>query len=228
MNAQAAPQWLRIAAVVFAVALAWLAMPALDLTISGWFYRPDTGFWLRDSWPAMLVYRGTRWMTATVIVSLLLALLFSLLKRDEDWRARRRRLTLTLLAIALGSGVLAHLVFKEQWGRPRPVAIAEFGGSGSYVAPGVPSRQCPHNCSFVSGHAIAGYALITGGLLWPAQRRRWLWIGLTVGSLIGVVRIVQGAHFFSDVLGSLAIVMLTNAVLEYWAQRRGWLTVPPG
>ena len=95
------------------------------------------------------------------------------------------------------------------------------------MPPGIPGNQCARNCSFVSAHAAAGYVLMAGGLLWPARRRRWIWIGLVVGSVIGVVRIIQGGHFLSDVIGAAAVVAATNRAIENWARRRGWLAAPP-
>ena len=47
------------------------------------------------------------------------------------------------------------------------------------------------------------------------RRRRGLWLGLA-GALtvvIGWSRMAQGAHFFSDVIGSLLLVWLTAQVL---------------
>ncbi|MFM9735641.1 phosphatase PAP2 family protein, partial [Streptomyces niveiscabiei] len=92
--------------------------------------------------------------------------------------------------------------FKDHWGRPRPEHIADFGGSAHYVPPLLPSRQCDRNCSFPSGHAAAGFWLISGAWVWTGHRRRWLTGGLLFGAVIGLTRIAQGGHFLSDVLAS--------------------------
>ncbi|MFX9123683.1 phosphatase PAP2 family protein, partial [Acinetobacter baumannii] len=88
--------------------------------------------------------------------------------------------------------------------------IADFGGSAHYVPPLLPSRQCDRNCSFPSGHAAAGFWLISGAWVWTGHRRRWLTGGLLFGAVIGLTRIAQGGHFLSDVLASLTVVWLVN------------------
>ena len=146
-----------------------------------------------------------------------------LLGRDADARPRARCAALVLLVLAIGPGLIVHSLLKDHWGRPRPAQIVDFGGSGHYVPPGVISDQCARNCSFVSGHASAGFMIAAGALFWPHRRRRWLAAGLVAGSLIGAVRIVQGGHFLSDVIGAGLVVLGTVLAVEAWARRRGWL-----
>ncbi|GAC1622960.1 MAG: phosphatase PAP2 family protein [Nevskia sp.] len=223
----AARRWRTPALALLALLLAWALLPALDLMISHWAYRENGGgFWLRDTWPAFIVYRGTRFMTAGIVTGLLGLIAYGLSNPAPARRALARRAALALLSMALGSGLIVHQGLKDHLGRPRPAQIEDFGGQGHYVPPGIPSDQCERNCSFTSGHAAAGFALIAGGLVWPRQRRRWLWLGLAAGGFIGAVRIVQGAHFFSDVLGSAAVVLATCGALECWARKRGWLALP--
>ncbi|MDB5985078.1 MAG: hypothetical protein JWR16_131 [Nevskia sp.] len=200
-----------------------LAAP-LDRLTSGLFWHADGGFFLRDRWPLQLVYHGTRWAMGTLELTLLLTLIAAhLLPR---LRKARAQLWFAVLALALGPGLITHTLLKDHWGRPRPSQIADFGGSDSYVPPWQPSAQCDHNCSFPSGHAVAGFYLITGAWLWPQRRRRWLLAGIAAGGVIGLVRIMQGGHFLSDVLAALAVVWLSNALLYRWMSGRGWLRRP--
>jgi lipid A 4'-phosphatase len=63
------------------------------------------------------------------------------------------------------------------------------------------TRQCERNCSFVSGHASTGFALMALGVYGKRrQRRRWLAIGWAAGLSLGLIRIAQGGHFLGDVL----------------------------
>jgi lipid A 4'-phosphatase len=195
----------------------------IDRPLSALFYRPGAGFFLDASWPAQLVYHGTRWITAALIVAVLATLAWAALTR----RRRARNLALyAALAFAIGPGLIVNSVLKEHWGRPRPEQIAEFGGSAGFVPALLPSGSCRHNCSFVSGHAAAGFFLITGAWIWPGRRRTWLAAGLVAGGLIGFTRIVQGGHFFSDVFGALLVVWLTDEVLYALMLRLGWLEAP--
>lgn len=227
MNARPWPLWQRLLLGLALLLIGFELLPTLDLMTSGWFWRADgSGFWLRDSAPAQLVYKGTRYITALIILGTLGLIVQGLLGRDADARPRARRAALVLLALAIGPGLIVHSLLKDHWGRPRPAQIVDFGGSGHYVPPGVISNQCARNCSFVSGHASAGFMLAAGALLWPRRRRRWLAAGLVAGSLIGAVRIVQGGHFLSDVIGAGVVVISTVLLIETWARARGWLPRP--
>lgn len=209
--------------IVLLVATAPWWFPPIDLGVSGLFYRPGEGFFLGDRLPLRLIYRGTYWYVRAVVVLLIGALVYSWLpssKWDATWRGR---LAFLVLSLAIGPGLVTHTLFKDHWGRPRPEHIAEFGGSGHYVPPLEPSRQCDRNCSFPSGHAAAGFWLISGAWVWTRHRRRWLAAGVVLGAVIGLTRIVQGGHFLSDVLAALAVVGLVNAGLSRWMGSRGWL-----
>ena len=192
----------------------------VDLPLSNLFYRAGQGFFLDQDWPVQLLYRGTPWLIGGVGAGLLAVLAWSIAARAQRIR---NAAAYALLCLALGPGLLVNNVLKEYWGRPRPQQIVQFGGTASFVPPLWPSRQCAHNCSFVSGHAAAGFYLITGAWIWP--RRRWAWraAGIGAGGLIGLARIAQGGHFLSDVLGALIVVWVTDEVLYRWMQRRGWL-----
>jgi lipid A 4'-phosphatase len=221
------PLWQKIAAPIAAIVIAAEILPAIDLLTSGWAYRAGAGgFWLRDALIPQIVYHGTRYITIAMVIGLIGVIVYGLLDSAASRRAMARRAGLVLLAMAIGPGLIVHTVLKDHWGRPRPAQIADFGGTGHYVAPGIPSNQCDHNCSFVSGHASSGYILVALGLLWPLQRRRWLWIGLGVGTFIGFIRIIQGAHFFSDVLGAGVVAVGTTWLVEWQARSRGWLDLP--
>ena len=204
-----------------AAALAALALsPWIDLPLSRLFYRPGQGFFLDPTWPAQLVYFGTRWMAGALILAMLSTLTWAAATR----RTRVRNLAAyAVLAFAIGPGLVVNSVLKEHWGRPRPEQLTEFGGTAEFAPALWPGGSCRHNCSFVSGHAAAGFFLITGAWIWP--RRRWAWrsAGIAAGSLIGLTRIAQGGHFLTDVLGALLVVWCTDELLYWWMLSRGWL-----
>jgi lipid A 4'-phosphatase len=203
-----------------AALLAQLLAGTVDLRFSALFYRADQGFFLDRSWPVQLLYRGTPWLIGGSAAALLAALAWGSVKRSPRIR---NTAAYALLALALGPGLLVNGILKEYWGRPRPEQIAPFGGSAGFVSPLWPGRQCRHNCSFVSGHAAAGFYLITGAWIWPRRRRAWLLAGIGAGALIGLARVAQGGHFLSDVLGALAVVWFTDEALYRWMLRNHWL-----
>lgn len=194
--------------------------PQLDIAISALGYRAGEGFiWAQQ--PLVLgIYRAVNLLTPLLIGGLLLALLAGSLRRD--WRVLRARAAFLLLVLAIGPGLIAHPLLKDHWGRPRPLETQPFGGAQPVVPAGVPSHFCARNCSFVSGHAVMGFYLLAFGYAWPRQKRRWQLIGLAAGLSIGAVRMLQGKHFASDVLGSYLVVLATCLLISaLWRRWRG-------
>jgi lipid A 4'-phosphatase len=214
--------WWQIAAVVLIIGLpVYELAPSVDATVSSWFYQPADGFWMRKAWPFMGVYYGTRVLMAAIAIGLLGTLIRAWSSKQETIRRWRLPAAFALVSLALGPWLLAHAI-KDHYGRARPASTVLFGGSKPYTPPWQPSANCDHNCSFVSAHAIVGFWFITGAWVWPKQRRGW-WIGgIAAGTLIGLVRIAQGAHFVSDVLGAFVLVWATNAALAELFRWRGW------
>ncbi len=83
-----------------------------------------------------------------------------------------------------------------------------------------PSFNGPEGRSFPSGHASVAFYLASPWFLLRSTRRRaarlWLGAGLAYGGLVSLTRMVQGAHFLSDVLWSWGIVHLLGLLLAHW------------
>lgn len=120
------------------------------------------------------------------------------------------------ICLAIGPGLVTQIVFKSFWGRARPRQIVELGGTKTFTPALVPSDQCDWNCSFISGEASSIFAafFILAALI-PSARKRLIVIGIGIGGLAGLVRIVQGGHFLSDVLFS-ALIMFATAFALRW------------
>ncbi len=202
------------------VLLAALTIPffttTLDMDVASRFYRPGVGWPLggEQPWRALKQFGVIpAWLIGLSALGVFIA---SFWKRNA--RAYRRQALYLVLALALGPGVVVNDVFKKNWGRPRPRDVVELGGDRAYVEPWV-KRPKEMGGSFASGHAAMGFYLLVPYFL---VRRRsasrataWVIAGLGFGSLVGFARMVQGAHFLSDVLWSLGFVYLTGLVLLY-------------
>ena len=68
------------------------------------------------------------------------------------------------------------------------------------------SDACNTNCSFVSGDAAVGFSLIV--LFFITKNILFFWTSLIFGFSIGLVRIMEGGHFFSDIIMSLILIYL--------------------
>ncbi len=182
----------------------------LDLWFSGLFYKTTTevggGFYLKDHFLMVTIYHGTQYLAVIITLGLGGAFFASWFPDFSKLRSQRRRIGYLLLVLILGPGLIVHSVFKDHWGRARPNQIQYFGGSQQFTTALTPTNQCGKNCSYVSGHAAVGYYLATFCFVMTRYRRQILQIGLTVGSLIGLVRIIQGGHFLSDIVFAFFIV----------------------
>ena len=196
--------WIWAAAVMVPLIL----FPQIDISLSAQFYEPRTQTFLLRSHPLGEFVRKT-----------LPVILFGLagvtaLLGVAAWRRGRpllgispRAAAFVLASLALGPGLVVNVLLKDNWGRPRPSTITEFGGPNHYVRALLPSDQCLDNCSFSSGHAALGFWMIAFALLAsPRWRRLALLVAVAFGAAVGLVRIAQGGHFLSDVLASGVIV----------------------
>jgi len=185
-----------------------LLFPSLDLFISGLFYSPQEGFFLRD-YP--IFYYAHLWVqpvTIGMVVVLVVGILFSFFQ--TPLKPHRKNLIYILLVLALGPGLLVNAIFKDQWGRARPSQTEIFGGTKIFTPPFVPVKECDKNCSFVSGDASVGFFFVVFALLYGRKRPYLHALPLVMGGFLGLTRIVQGAHFFSDVMFCGGFVLMVS------------------
>ena len=102
--------------------------------------------------------------------------------------------------------VVVNVVLKNMWGRARPNDILEFGGSDIFTPWYKLSHACITNCSFVSGDAAVGFSLVA--LYFLIKKEAYLWLAVFFGFALGLIRIMEGAHFFSDVILSCFVVFI--------------------
>jgi len=201
------------------LALLFVLAPGVDLWFSGLFFRENAGFYLRDAVWVGVLYDMVHPLAAVLVVVLLLVLVHNLLRRRALGPFNVRGVLFMLAVLAVGPGLTVNVVFKDHWGRARPRDVEEFGGTRTFTPAFVISDQCERNCSFVSGHASLPFAL--AGLGYLLRRRRWaVYAGAAAfGGAVGLGRIIQGAHFLSDVVFSGVFVFLVAYLLAHFAFR---------
>lgn len=179
----------------------------IDLLVAREFYRPGSGFWLSNEAWVQFGYKvfAKGWVVA--LIFLLLLVLSYVPKIAQRWKLKRRVLVYLLATVLVGPGLLVHNVFKDHWGRARPKSVQEFGGNKHFTPAAVVADQCDKNCSFVSGHVGIAAFLMAG--FWVTRRRPWLFAGIALATYVGLVRIVMGAHFLSDVVFAIFAVHFT-------------------
>jgi membrane-associated phospholipid phosphatase len=130
------------------------------------------------------VYVATPWLSRTLFVLGWVA--WWLLPRLGFASAKvwRRRLLAWLIMAVLGLGLVVDWALKDHVGRARPEHSQAFGGSLVSRPLFEFDQACDLNCSFVSGHAAGGFALMAWGL-WAPRRKRQQWLVLAAIVLVG-------------------------------------------
>jgi membrane-associated phospholipid phosphatase len=119
-------------------------------------------------------------------------------------------------AVAL-SGVIINLI-KPLVGRLRPKLLFEANLYGFD-----PFRIGYEYNSFPSGHATTVFALAAAlTLFFP----RWRLSLMGFAAVVGLSRIIVGAHYLSDVMAGAYVGIMTVFLLVLLCRRRGWMDFP--
>lgn len=205
---------------IFSTALFWLT--DLDAQIAAWFYQSDKSgqvwpyqFW----WPVKLLYD---YAFALTLAAGLAALAVYIAGYFHGFCRRLQRQALyILLVILIGPVLMVNFVFKDHWGRPRPVHIQPFGGEYAYVPP-LKLAHTPDK-SFVCGHCVVAFLFFVFYFLSQNHKVFYFCLTIIMASLMGFSRMSAGGHFMSDVLWSGYLMFLVGYALYY-----GWfLSVKP-
>ncbi|MGD2152307.1 MAG: phosphatase PAP2 family protein [Gemmatimonadales bacterium] len=197
----------------------FILAPGVDLWISGLFHDGARDFYLNGTLWVQFFYHLVPPLAAAIALGLLALLAYNLVRKRAPGPFNTRVVLFLLAALAVGPGLVVHTVFKDQWGRARPRDIVRFGGDKTFTPAFVISDQCDRNCSFVAGHPSVPFYLMAFALV-ARRRRRLLFAGaIAFGALVGLGRIVQGAHFLSDVVFSGIFVFLVAYLLFRFAFR---------
>jgi lipid A 4'-phosphatase len=198
----------------------FLLFPGVDIGFSRLFYDPAAGFFWRNAWVSRILYGSVEILTPIWIGLVVLLLAWVWIRKKTIGSLTRKSFLYLLLVLAIGPGLLVNTVLKDNWGRARPDMTREFGGTERFTPAFVLSDACRKNCGFVSGHSAMAFYLMTPGFLFPGFRRRIFTAGFLYGSSVGLVRIVQGGHFLSDVVFSFFVVFAVAAVLHHLLYQR--------
>jgi membrane-associated phospholipid phosphatase len=131
--------------------------------------------------------------------------------RGESLRLIAERAFYFFAAIAI-SGLLAQLI-KHLVGRARPPLLAV---DGPYHFEGIAFTNAL--ASFPSGHTTSAFAAAVALSYMRPDWRNWLFGG---AALIGLSRVLVGAHFPSDVVGGAVLGATVSAAVARSFARRG-------
>jgi len=187
-----------------------------DIEVEKWFYSPVSGWFLGKDNPWYLLYEYGNIPALLLSIGGLVVFVLSYFRRKF---ISYRRIGLFLVTfMVLGPGLLVNTVFKDHWGRPRPIDTVNFGGTEAFRH-AWDKGQPGQGKSFPSGHAAVGFFLFSPFFFLRKSSRRWaaffLCLGMSYGILMGTGRMIQGGHFPTDVLWSGVFTYLTGLFLYY-------------
>lgn len=214
---------LAVAVVVGVIFAVW---PRLDLDISALFYARNQNLFVVNAQPWVYYLRNA----ARGLITLLVAPAFFAAIGKLIWpRARMlidgRAALFLAVTLALGPGVVTNLIFKDHWGRPRPIDVTEFGGDQPFMPWWDPRGPCANNCSFVAGEPSGAFWTLAPASLAPPQWRPLAYgAAVAFGAGIGLLRIAGGAHFFTDVVFAgtfmFLLIWLLHGLIYRWRATR--------
>lgn len=186
-----------------------------DITMARLFYQAGAGFPIGKLQPWKFLYDFGVYPAYTMGTIALLIVIAGMFRSNLS-HLRRQALFIALLLI-IGPGILANFIFKDHWGRPRPVHVDMFGGKLTFHQPWQPG-PASKNASFPAGHPTAAFYMSAPYFVMREKKQRrkallWLWGGILYGVVMGVARVIQGGHFVTDVIWSAGFVYLTAMVL---------------
>ena len=187
--------------------------PQIDIDVARWFFRD--GAFMGETAEAKAVRGFFYGFPIVVCVAIAMGRSFRL---PPAFTPQSRTIIFVTLSMALGPGLLVNVILKDNWHRPRPVHVKEFGGPMDFRPIGYRDGACDKNCSFVSGETSSAFWLVgPASLAPPPYRVPAVAAALGVGAATGILRMAFGGHFLSDVifaaLFTLLLIILMRSML---------------
>lgn len=199
----------------FAVLIA--ALHLLDRPLSVWGQGlPEN---VRAAFHWMTQWGESGWILIPSLVALLVAWLLSLVTRDRVRLALRELVALSgFIFLGVGLPSLVATLLKRLIGRGRP----ETWSTEAPLAFRLNFSQYDYQ-SFPSGHATTAFSLaMVIAFLWP----RAVWPALAFAGLVALSRIVEGAHYPTDITAGAVLGVLGAYLVRNLFAARGWLFAP--
>lgn len=180
-----------------------------DESVSRWVRDSGTGEAVRHHWITPIVKAPGTYYYAMVIAGAMWFL------HPLKWRAGG-------LMLLTGLPGLANVVGKWVFGRARPFKlVGDMTEPGTFelhwFINGWKGLFMQKNLSFPSGHSCTAFATAAAlAILLP----RWRWAFYFVAGLVAVERVLENAHYVSDVVGAAGLGVLGVHVIVEWFGRR--------
>lgn len=179
-----------------------------DIFLSSFFYYGNSQFFLQSYDILSIIFRDIFLPILILYLFVLpaVAYFFPINKLYFGHRFSLKELIFSFLTGLVTLVLFVNVLLKNMWGRTRPNDILQFGGSDIFLPWYKFGDTCISNCSFVSGDASVGFALII--FYFITKKITYVYLSVVCGLCLGLVRILAGGHFLSDVIFSQIIVTI--------------------
>ena len=193
-------------AVFFCLVVLISVGPSIDIYLSSLFYNGKGQFLLQSYYDITIFIRKIilRVVIAYILILPIISLWLPIRQLYFNYKFNLKNIIFLWASSLFNLLIIVNLFFKNLWGRARPGDIIQLGGKESFTPWYQISDACNSNCSFVSGDAAVGFSLIV--FYFIIKKEIFFWLSVVFGSLFGLVRIMEGGHFLSDVIMSAAII----------------------
>ena len=211
-------------AVAVAAGLIFGFFPQLDLGLAHVFYNDASRqFKFSPLGNPEYARRAAMWIAWAFAVPAILAPIAKLIWPRRPLFVRGRAVIFLLSTVTLIALILPNMVFKNNWGRPRPIMTKEFGGSLDFKPWWDPRGNRVNNSSFFSGEAATAFWTYAPAALAPPAFRAAAFAAATIfGLATGIWRMAFGAHYASDVVAAGVAAFLVTWLMHGFVYR--WKT----
>ena len=190
---------------------------SIDIYLSGLFYFGNNQFLLQSYYYITVFVREI--ILPIIVIYIFILPIFSMFlplnKLYFKYKFKFKDIVFLWLTGICNLGVVVNLLLKNLWGRARPGDILELDGKEDFTPWFQISDACTNNCSFVSGDASVGFAIIV--LYFLSKKMLFFWLSLFFGFGIGLIRIMEGGHFVSDVvMAALVLYLVYYFQIKYY------------
>ncbi|MBD1147779.1 phosphatase PAP2 family protein, partial [Pelagibacterales bacterium SAG-MED31] len=179
---------------------------AFDVFLSGLFYY-DSGQFFLQSYDTLSIFFRDILLPFLIVYIFILPIIgnyFSIHQIYFGHKFNFKEIVFIWIAVAVTIIMFVNILLKNMWGRARPNDIMQFGGNDFFTPWYKFSDSCISNCSFVSGDASVGFALVVFYFL--TKKNIYIYLSVIFGVSLGIIRIVAGGHFLSDIIFAQIIV----------------------
>ncbi len=190
--------------------------PNLDIDVSRLFLDPHVKvFWIGGKPWEQASREAARGLITLIVLPSVIAVAGKLFFPNRRMLVSGSTALFLILSLAIGPGLITNVILKDHWARARPIDVMSFSATDRFTPWWDRDGSCDSNCSFVAGEPSGAFWTIAAAAIAPPQWRVLAYAAaIAFGTVVGILRIAAGGHFFTDVVFAGVITYLVGWVLH--------------